>query len=101
MLKKLEIRDKARQRIAEIYNYTLHKWGEEQADSYTYRIHQKMHHIAEGEAFSTKIDSKFRLKGYKCKFTKHNIIWSEGGKEKIIIHDILHESMDIDGRLDD
>lgn len=77
--------------IREIWNYTVDKWGEKQANNYIKNIFECFEEIAAGDIIYKKffIDDK-EVKSVRC---EHHYIFFLI-KKKPIITRVLHEKMD-------
>lgn len=90
---------KATQDIESIWLYTFLNWSEAQADHYINLIFSEINTIAQNPEFGRNYGSV--RKKYRCyKVKSHLVFYKVNIKNKQIeIIRILHESMDVEGRL--
>ncbi|MGB0166231.1 MAG: type II toxin-antitoxin system RelE/ParE family toxin [Luteibaculum sp.] len=88
---KLVLRQEAINDLSEIWEYTFHKWSENQADNYYESIKIGCSEIADGSSSGKPYDSISKhLLGYKI--GKHIIFYTQNENEVEVIR-ILHEMM--------
>lgn len=80
-------------RIDEIYRYTLHRWGEEKAESYISGLFKAFEKIETHEVFSRPIPAEFSVSGFYFRYEKHFVYWKHLSNGTIGIVTILHERM--------
>jgi toxin ParE1/3/4 len=97
-MKQLLVYKPAQIRLAEIWDYTLEKWGEEQADSYLRELGVCMNGIASQRHLWCSVQDK-RLAGVFFVRYRHHFIFFREMEEQIAVISILHENMDIVQRL--
>ncbi len=86
-----ELSKEAIKDIREIWNYTVDKWGEKQANNYVEEIFECFEAIVDGDIIYKKIFiGNKEIKTIKC--ARHYIFFVL--KKKPIITRILHEKMD-------
>jgi len=98
---KYDISEKAFEDIEKIWLYTVETWSVEQADRYYNLILDEIEYIAKNP-LSGKDVSRIR-KSYRCsKVKSHLIFYKYSVSEELVeIIRILHQSMDIEERLND
>lgn len=84
--------------LTQIWNYTLKKWSEDQADKYYYMLQENCKEVANnpelGKNYSGVIEN---LLGFKA--GRHIIFYRRMNDTEIEITRILHEQMDIENRI--
>lgn len=84
--------------LARIWNFTLDKWSEEQADRYYFMLLENCKEVALnpdlGKLYSGVTEN---LLGFKA--GRHIIFYRKIGDHEIEITRILHEQMDIENRI--
>lgn len=94
---KLIFRQAAIDDLEEIWDYTVLKWSENQAEIYYNLIKEAVEHIKQKPTIGKKyLDISFDLLGYKI--GKHIVFYSISTKKEIEIIRILHENMDIENK---
>ena len=93
------ISNKAVSDLEEIWLYTLENWSIEQADRYYNLIFDEIHFICKN-LNSGKSKEHIR-KGYRASKVKSHLIFYRIENNIVEIIRILHESMDIDNRIND
>jgi len=98
---KFEISKKAFEDIEKIWLYTLETWSYEQADRYYNQILDEIEYIAEHPLNGR--NANYIRKNYRCsKVKSHLIFYKYKTSEKIVeIIRILHQSMDVEERLNE
>ena len=90
--------NKAVDDLAQIWNYTLNKWSEKQADNYYRMLMENCKEIASkpdlGKKYSGIIED---LSGFKA--GRHIIFYRQIEENEIEIIRILHEQMDLKSRI--
>ncbi|WP_404338027.1 type II toxin-antitoxin system RelE/ParE family toxin [Sphingomonas sp. MMS12-HWE2-04] len=83
----------AEHRIAEIYHYTLARWGEEQAELYYQGLLDTFEALADRAVVWRELPAEFDIAGYFCRYERHLIYWRLLDDGKVGIGTILHERM--------
>ena len=95
---KYHLTNKAVQDLNEIWNYTYHRWSEEQADFYYEMLLENCQEIAENPKLGRSYEGVLpALSGHKI--AKHIIFYRPAGAEFVEITRILHENMDLPNRM--
>lgn len=92
------VQEAASYKIDEIYQYTLNKWGTEQADAYIAGLFDAFAKIETHAVFSRQIPVEFEVDGFFFKYEKHFVYWRYFKNGDIGIVTILHERMHQIGR---
>ena len=87
----------AKSDLLEIWNYTIEKWGEKQAEKYLLDIEKKLEQLAANPELG-KQRPEINLSYYSFPVKKHIIFYLQSGNHVDIIG-ILHEKMDINKNL--
>lgn len=85
-------------RLAEIWDYTLDKWGEEQADLYLRELSASIRGIANRRRVWRSVQER-RLPGVYFVRCAHHFIFFRELEGRIAVFSILHENMDMLRRL--
>jgi toxin ParE1/3/4 len=97
---KYKFTNKAVYDLTLIWNYTLNKWSEDQADRYYHMLLENCKEVANnpeiGKNYSGVIEDLF---GFKA--GRHIIFYRRIEGNEIEITRILHEQMDIENRIKD
>ena len=80
-------------RLDEIYLYTQHHWGDEQAKLYIEGLFLHFSKIAEGTTFKKHIPAEFEVLGWVSRYEKHFIYSRQLSSGKLGIVTVLHERM--------
>jgi toxin ParE1/3/4 len=95
---KYELTNKAVEDLSNIWEYTLHKWSEKQADKYYKQLLERCQDIAEqpdlGKNYTGITNDLFGLKT-----NKHIIFYRKRVDQPIEITRILHGQMDLKKRV--
>ena len=95
---KYRLTNKAVDDLTQIWNYTLHKWSENQADKYYHMLFDNFSEIANnpelGKNYSEVTED---LLGYRA--GRHIIFYRKMERNEIEIIRILHEQMDLKNRI--
>jgi toxin ParE1/3/4 len=95
---KYKLTNKAVDDLTQIWNYTVDKWSERQADKYYYMLFESFNEIAKvpdlGKNYSIITEN---LLGYRA--GRHVIFYRKIGENEIEITRILHEQMDLKNRI--
>jgi len=95
---KYEFTQKATKDLGKIWNYTVDKWSENQADKYYHLLLDSCQEIADGKVQGKKYKVIYSgLLGIKA--GKHIIFYRQINKDRVEITRILHERMDLKRRL--
>lgn len=97
-MKQLLVFKPAQIRLAEIWDYTLEKWGEEQADRYLRELGVCMNGIASQRHLWRSVQDA-RLSGVFFVRCSQHLIFFRAMQDQIAVISILHENMDIVQRL--
>lgn len=98
MSKKYRISQQAIEDLENIWIYTLKKWSKEQADRYYNLIIEEIEFVADN--FMLGKSAEQTRKNYRVTKVKSHLIFYRKTENNIIeITRILHERMDIPGRL--
>jgi toxin ParE1/3/4 len=84
---------KAVSQLAEIYNYSLDTWGEDQAERYVQELLNTFDRVATDSSLGRPIPSEFQVDGRFTRCGKHIIYWRRFDDGTIGIVAILHERM--------
>lgn len=80
-------------RLDEIYLYTQHHWGDEQAKLYIEGIFQHFSKLATNTIFKKPIPAEFEVLGWVSRYEKHFIYSRRLSSGELGIVTILHEKM--------
>ena len=89
----------------EIWDYTLKKWGEKQAEKYITELHQHLAKLSDNKLLwrllpgNLAVPDDLNIPVYFSHFNHHYIFFHELSDGCIGIMTILHDSMDIPVRL--
>ena len=90
--------NKAVEDLAEIWNYTIDKWSENQADHYYQMLLDSCQNIATGRVIGKNYDGIFKsLLGIRV--GKHIVFYRKIASDAVEIVRILHEQMDLRNRI--
>jgi toxin ParE1/3/4 len=87
------VQDAASHRIDEIYRYTHHHWGSNQAEVYITGLFNAFSRIAKHEVLSQPIPAEFEVEGFFFRYEKHFVYWKMLNNGDIGIVTVLHERM--------
>lgn len=96
-MKKLRFTNKAVEDLTQIWDYTLNKWSENQADIYYSLLIENCKEISSNPGTGNKY-SRIREGLLGRKTGKHIIFFREVAENEIEIVRILHEQMDLMNR---
>jgi len=96
---KLRVRRAAARQIDEIYRYARERWGEAQATNYIEGLFRRFDEIADRRTPWRQIPAHYEVVGYYARYEHHLIFWREMADGAIGVALILHERMDVAGRL--
>ncbi len=86
--------------LTQIWNYTLNKWSEDQADRYYHMLIENCKEVASNpELGKTYFGVMENLLGFKA--GRHIIFYRRINDSEVEITRILHEQMDIENRIKD
>jgi len=80
-------------RLDEIYQYTLHEWGENQALMYINGLFDVFEKIVKKQVLSHPVPAEFCVNGFYVKYKKHFVYWKYLESGEVGIVTILHEQM--------
>ena len=84
--------------LTQIWNYTIDKWSESQADNYYQMLLDNFNDIAHNPDFGKKYSEVIEdLLGFRA--GRHIIFYKKIDVDKILIIRILHEQMDLKRRI--
>ncbi len=78
--------------VADIWDFTVERWGEEQAERYNSRIRDTLGELAAGRRSSRNADDI--VPGYRTCIIGSHIAYFRLEADELIIIRILHQSMD-------
>jgi toxin ParE1/3/4 len=79
--------------LADIYNYTLQTWGEDQADTYVQAILNTFDAVSKDPTLGRPIASQHEVIGRYVRCGKHFVYWQSFSDGSFGIAAILHERM--------
>lgn len=79
--------------IDQIYEFTLDRWGEEQADRYIRGLYAFFDDISAKRVIWRAIPAEFDVKGFVGKCEKHFVYWRPLSADDVGIVSVLHERM--------
>lgn len=91
---KYELTNKAVEDLADIWEYTLHKWSEKQADKYYNQVLQSCQDIADKPDLGKNYDG-IAKDLFGLKINKHIIFYRKRNDQPLEITRILHGQMDL------
>ena len=91
----------AESRLIEIWDYTLEKWGEKQADAYVRGLVKAIHSLAGNRRLWRKVPDKTLAGIWFARHEHHYIFFRELSGGTIGVITVLHESMDLPARIKD
>jgi toxin ParE1/3/4 len=90
--------NKAVEDLTQIWNYTIDKWSESQADNYYQMLLDNFNDIAHNPDFGKNYSGVIEdLLGFRA--GRHIIFYKKIDVDKILIIRILHEQMDLKRRI--
>lgn len=95
-----ELTEEATFDLEGIFRYTINQWGEKQARVYSEKLNQCFGNIA-GKEVASRAFSKTYPEARVTRCEHHYIFYTQPEGKRPIIFAILHESMDLLGRLQD
>ena len=82
----------AKEKLTEIYRYTLDRYGEDQADSYVGGMFALFEDVASGTPRARLIPPEFGVMGYFVRYERHFVYWRKRASGGVSILAILHTS---------
>jgi len=89
----------AEARLIEIWDYTLEKWGEEQADKYLRALIEDIHALADQRHRWRPVPEKGLRGVWFVRHEHHYVFFRELSGGVVGVITVLHESMDLPSRL--
>ncbi len=83
--------------LEEIYEYTIHKFGLEQADKYLLGLHDRFQILVQNPMLGRSAD-EVKAKLRRFEYQSH-IVFYVSDIDKILVMRILHQSMDVEKHL--
>jgi len=97
---KYKLTNKAVEDLNQIWEYTIYKWSEQQADNYYNLLLDSCQNIADNPSLGRNYEGvKKELFGVKT--NRHIIFYRKTSEEYVEITRILHERMDLKNRLNE
>lgn len=93
MRREITVRPEARADLIGIWNYSSHKWGNEQANTYLREISAQIEALSV-QPDSGRVNERFHPLFRMIRIRKHRLFYSDDGMNVEIIR-ILHEQMNI------
>lgn len=97
---KYELTNEAVEDLTKIWDYTIDKWSEKQADSYYEMLLKNCQHIADDPNIGRNYEG-IRNDLFGLKVNRHIIFYRKLSNKPIEITRILHELMDLKNRLNE
>ena len=95
-----KLTNKAVEDLNQIWEYTIYKWSEQQADNYYNLLLDSCQNIADNPSLGRNYDGvKKELFGVKT--NRHIVFYRKISNEYVEITRILHERMDLKNRLNE
>ena len=79
--------------LAEIYNYTSIKWGDNQAERYVKGIFQRFDAIVTRRISWRLIAPEYHVEGFFNRYERHYIFWRQFDDGQIGFAAVLHDAM--------
>ncbi len=95
---KYSLSNKAVEDLSKIWEYTYEAWSERQAEKYYYMLLDACQDLADGN-LSGKLYYEIGSDILGCKAGRHIIFYRKAKKAGIEVARILHERMDLKGRI--
>jgi plasmid stabilization system protein ParE len=89
----IRIQEGASRRLDDIYRYTRHRWGDDQAETYITGLFAAFDKISAHAVVSKPIPAEFGVDGYFFRYERHFVYWRHLLNGDIGIVTILHERM--------
>jgi toxin ParE1/3/4 len=96
-LKRLFLSNQARQDLREIWQYSLRKWGQQQADRYVAAIRVTFDSLLDGSASSRPADA-IRPDMRRVSVGRH-VVFFRDADERVEVVRVLHERIDFGARV--
>ena len=91
----------AESRLIEIWDYTLEKWGEKQADAYVRGLVGAIHSLGRNRHQWRRVPDKTLVGVCFVRHEHHYIFFREISGGTVGVITLLHESMDLPARIKD
>jgi len=91
----------AEARLIEIWDYTLEKWGEKQADAYVRGLVAAIHSLGGNRHLWRRVPDKTLAGVWFVRHEHHYIFFRELSRGTVGVITVLHESMDLPARIKD
>jgi toxin ParE1/3/4 len=95
-----KLTNKAVEDLNQIWEYTIYKWSEQQADNYYNLLLDSCQNIADNPSLGRNYDG-VKKELYGVKTNRHIIFYRKPSEEYVEITRILHERMDLKNRLNE
>jgi toxin ParE1/3/4 len=95
-----KLTNKAVEDLNQIWEYTIYKWSEQQADNYYNLLLESCQNIADNPNLGKNYDG-IRRELLGLKTNRHIIFYRKTSVEYVEITRILHERMDLQNRIDE
>jgi toxin ParE1/3/4 len=95
-----KLTNKAVEDLNQIWEYTIYKWSEQQADNYYNLLLDSCQNIADNPSLGRNYDG-VKKELYGVKTNRHIIFYRKQSEEYVEITRILHERMDLKNRLNE
>jgi len=89
----------AEERLIEIWDYTLEKWGEKQADAYVRGLVGAIHSLASNRQRWRRVPDRNLAGVWFVRHEHHYIFFREISGGSVGVITVLHESMDLPARI--
>ena len=93
----LSLTPKAESDLVEIWVYTCHEWGLDQADTYLDQLEEGMKQLVHHSSLGT--DYAHVLPGYRRLQVEHHAVFYKVLEAELLVVRVLHEGMDAPARL--
>ena len=97
---KVILRQEAINDLTDIWNYTLQKWSEKQADKYHQTIKSACNEVGKNPSIG-KPYPEINRNLFGLKSGKHIVFYYQTSEDEIDVIRILHERMDLKNRLNE
>jgi len=91
----------AQRAIKEIWKYTDRRWGEDQANAYVRGLYQVFENVANNPTIWHPVKHADLPGIYFIRYEHHYLFFREFSDGRLGVISVLHENMDIPGRLRD
>ena len=99
MDRRYDLSNQAKADLRDIWNYTIDRWGENQADKYYRGIIEAIKAIVDGKRAGQPFPA--RPSYLKLKQEHHLIFYIPTDESRIFVSRVLHEAMDLPSQLDE